>query len=245
MKHGPKRLTWQGQGWGVVYGAIAAWVFGEYDPPPSPERFAHLVARWQKKQEGLAVDGVLGRNTWRRMCEQVSQGIPFAFNSQVDGIQRPRGWEQVIASFGDPRAMTQVDWEACYIGAARAPGTRRFLFRDGSQAPVMRLNRALVPHAEAFFASVARGGLWDELLPVGRAYEWDPKGKSIHSWGIALDLRPGQYAPAFRARDYPGPEHFPPGYLLRHIQGFGWQWGLWFDPPQPGHLQFATGIESC
>jgi hypothetical protein len=107
------------------------------------------------------------------------------------------------------------------------------------------LHRALVPHAEAFFTAVARGGLWDELQPIGRAYVWDPEGEGLHIWGIALDLRPDQYPPARRPRDYPGPEHYPPGYLMRHVQAFGWQWGLWFEHPHPGHLQFATGVEGC
>jgi hypothetical protein len=148
VKRGPRRLLWQGQGWGPLYAAIGAWVFREYDPPPTPERFAQLVARWQRGQEGLAVNGV-------------------------------------------------------------------------------------------------RGGLWDELQPVGRAYEWDAAGESLHTWGIALDLRPAQYTPAARPRAYPDPEHDPPGYLLRHVQAHGWQWGLWFEVPHPGHLQFATGLEAC
>ena len=41
---GAKRKVWQGQGWHPLYAAIAAWFFGEYDPPPSQERFAQLVA---------------------------------------------------------------------------------------------------------------------------------------------------------------------------------------------------------
>ena len=63
--------------------------------------------------------------------------------------------------------------------------------------------------------------------------------------GIALDLAPGRYPCMEGPRDYPGPEGYPPGYLVRHIQAYGWQWGLWFDLPHPGHLQFATGVAGC
>lgn len=245
VKHGPKRLVWQGQGWGPLYGAIAAWVFGEYDPPPSPERFAHLVARWQREQAGMAANGVLHRTAWRKMLAQAARGLPADFVSLANGLIRPHGWEQVLATFGDPRATDRATWEAYYIGAARAPGSRRFVLADGRQTTTLPLHRHLVPHAEAFFAAVARGGLWDELQPLGRAYAWDPAGESLHAWGLALDLRPELYPPAPRPRDYPGPEHQPPGYLLRHVQAFGWQWGMWFETPHPGHLQFATGVEGC
>jgi hypothetical protein len=243
--HGPKRLVWQGQGWGPLYGAIAAWMFGEYDPPPSPERFAHLVADWQREQAGLAVNGVLSRTPWRKMLAQTAHGIPADYTSPVNGLLRPHGWAQVVDTFGDPGPLGRTVWEEHYIGAVRAPGLRSFMLADGSQARYLRLHRALVPHAEAFFAAVARGGLWDELQPVGRAYEWDPAAERLHTWGIALDLRPEQYQAASRPRSYPDPEHYPPGYLLRHIQAFGWQWGLWFESPHPGHLQFATGVEGC
>ena len=245
VKHGPKRLVWQGQGWGPIYGAIAAWVFGEYDPPPSEERFAHLVARWQREQSGLAVNGILGRASWRRMQEQIALGLPPGFTSPVNRVARPHGLEQTIASFGDPRSMDRSTWEARYIGAARAPGTRRFLRQDGSNKQVVYLHRSLVPHAEAFFATVASGGLWDELQPIGRGYQWDPDGNSLHAWGLALDICPDRYPSSHRPRDYPGPGSYPPGYLVRHLQAFGWQWGLWSEVPQPGHLQFATGIEGC
>ncbi len=245
VKRGPRRLLWQGQGWGPLYAAIGAWVFGEYDPPPTPERFAQLIARWQRGQEGLAVNGVLSRTPWRRMREQAARGIPPHYTSPASGLQRPHGWEQILAMFGDPRIHGQDQWERTYIGLARAPGVRRFTLADGRQVPALRLHRNLVPHAEAFFAAVARGGLWDELQPVGRAYQWDPAGESLHAWGIALDLRPAQYPPVRRSREVPGVGHYPPGYLLRHVQAHGWQWGLWFEVPHPGHLQFATGVEAC
>ena len=246
VKRGPKRLVWQGQGWAPLYGAIAAWVFGEYDPAPSAERFAYLVARWQRTQEGLAVNGVLSRAPWRRMLDQCALGIPPAYVSPTAGrLARPHGLDQIVDTFGDPRTMPQPAWEAAYVSPARAPGSRRFVLSDGRETPALMLHRRLVPQAEAFFAAVARGGLWDELQPVGRAYAWDPSGKSLHAWGIAIDIRPQQYAPVLKPRDYPGPEHYPPGYLLRHIQAHGWQWGLWFGHPHPGHIQFATGVGTC
>lgn len=245
VKRGPRRLLWQGQGWGPLHAAIGAWVFGEYDPPPTPERFAQLVARWQRGQEGLAVNGVLSRTPWRRMWEQAARGIPPEFSSPANGLQRPHGQGQILATFGDPQTLSRDQWERAYIGLARAPGRHQFTLANGQQVPTLPLHRSLVPHAEAFFAAVARGGLWDELQPVGRAYEWDPAGESLHTWGIALDLRPAQYAPAARPRAYPDPERYLPGYLLRHVQAYGWQWGLWFEVPHPGHLQFATGVEAC
>ncbi len=245
VRYGPKRLMQQGQGWGPLQGAIGAWVLGEYDPPPSWEQFAQLVARWQQEQGGLAVNGILSRTPWRRMRQQAARGIPPDYHSPASGLRRPHGWQEILATFGDPRIMLQARWEAYVIGVARAPGRRRIVLADGSESPVLRMHRALVPHAEAFFAAVDRGGLWDELQPMGRAYEWDPSGSSLHGWGIAFDLRPAQYPPARRAVDYPGPENTPPGYLLRHVQAFGWQWGLWFECPHPGHFQFATGVEGC
>jgi hypothetical protein len=245
VRYGAKRLVQQGQGWGPLLGAIGAWVFGEYDPPPSWERFAQLVAHWQQEQGGLAVNGILSRTPWRRMRQQAAQGLPPEFASPVDGLRRPHGWDELIATFGDPRTLSQSAWEAWAIGAARAPGRRQFQREDGSMQPSLPLHRALAPHAEAFFAAVDRGGLWDELQPVGRAYAWDPAGASLHAWGVAFDVRPSQYPPARRPVDYPGPEHYPPGYLLRHLQAFGWHWGLWWDLPHPGHFQFATGVEGC
>jgi len=245
VKHGPKRLVWQGQGWAPLYGAIAAWVFGEYDPPPTEEQFAHLVARWQREQAGLAANGILGRVPWLKMQEQIARGLPPGFASPVNGLVRPHGLEQIIAAYGDPRTMSQAEWETRHIAEARAPGPRRFLLPDGTETAVLHLHRALAPHAEAFFAAVARGGLWDELQPIGPAYQWDPEGESLHAWGIALDICPDRYPPSRRARDYPGPTGYPPGYLMRHVQTFGWHWGLWFETPHPGHLQFATGAEGC
>jgi hypothetical protein len=243
--HGPKRKVWQGQGWQPLYGAIAAWFFREYDPPPSEQRFAQLVAGWQREQEGLAVNGILSKTPWQKMLEQATQGLPPSYTSPIDGLVRPGGWEQIANTFGDPRAVSQTTWETQFIGAARAPGSLRFNLGNGQSATSLRLHRRLVPHAEAFFSAVARGGLWDELQPMGPAYAWDPGGQSLHTWGIALDLRPSQYQRLEDQRDYPGPGAYPPGYLVRHIQAFGWQWGLWFDPPRPGHLQFATGVAGC
>jgi hypothetical protein len=238
-------LVWQGQGWQPLYAAISAWVLGYYDPVPSAEQFAHLIARWQRGQAGLAVNGVLSRTPWRKMLECVTRGVPADYVSPLTGLRRPHGLDQIIETFGDPRAMTQADWEGYYIRPARAPGSHRFTLVDGGEVQTLRFHRAFVPHAEAFLQAVARGGLWDELQPVSRAYEWDPSGANLHTWGIALDLRPAQYAPSSRELEYPGPENYPPGYLVRHIQSYGWQWGLWFSISQPGHLQFATGLEGC
>lgn len=245
VKRGAKRLIWQGQGWAPLYGAISAWFFDEYDPVPTPQAFAQHVARWQRGREGLSVNGVLSRTPWRKMQEEAALGIPARFASPTSGLVRPHGWSQILVTFGDPREMARQEWETTFIAAARAPGSRRFTLADGSRAPALPLHRTLVPHAEAFFAAVAHGGLWDELQPVGRSYEWDPSGQSLHCWGIALDFRPQQYQPSLRPRDYPDPAHYPPGYLVRHFKAYGWQWGLWFDTPHPGHIQFATGIDGC
>lgn len=245
IKRGAKRLIWQGQGWAPLYGAISAWIFDEYDPMPTPQAFAYHVAQWQREREGLSVNGVLSRTPWRRMQEEAARGIPSWFASPINGLVRPHGWDQILTTFGDPRTGSRTEWETTQIRAARAPGSRRFTFVDGRQSPVLYLHRTLVPHAEAFLLAVARGGLWDELQPLGSGYEWDPACRSLHTWGIALDFRPGQYPPGLRPRDYPDAEHYPPGYLMRHVKAYGWQWGLWFDTPHPGHIQFATGVEEC
>ncbi len=228
--------------WKGLYSPISIYYLRYYTITPDESEFAQAVARWQRAV-GLSVDGIIGPNTWKvmRPC-----GEPAMYRT-ADGVVRPRGINQVIATFGDPtptRApldQANPNWERANIVHANAPAGLAFqiVVQGGViQRPFVRGHRLLKRHFERLFHDIAAAGLWNTIQPVSGPYNFrnvrGGRSLSMHAFGIAIDIKPDTF-PRGQNRS------FPDARIVQIFQDYGFHWGIFFPTPDPMHFQFATG----
>jgi hypothetical protein len=221
--------------WGDLYVPISLYYLRYRDTSPTESEFAQAIARWQSAVR-LPMNGILDATTWNMMRPR---GEPVTFNT-ASGVARPNGYAQVIATFGDP-TQNHADWERQNIVNASAPTGRQFqiaLDTGTVNVNTVRVHRLVRDHWEALFRAIAGANLWDAIQPIGGTYNYravrDATQLSMHSWGLAIDIRPTQFTRG-QSRSYPDPR------VVAIFQDFGFHWGIFFTTPDPMHFQFATG----
>jgi hypothetical protein len=238
-----ERLGWglHLQAIGVLVGAAAT---GAGDPV-----LAVAVAGWQK-ENGLAVDGVIGPNTWKLV--KVALSPPAAPTGVLPGLPPvPHGFEGVIATFGDPRPLMgngSLSKENAAIWERRtlAKGTLPFSIPLDPKRPTKGVkttfyaHRKLVPAFVGVFEEIARLGLQPHVHSWGGIYNFRPiRGAkkahlSLHCFGAAIDLNSESNALNTDGDMHPG--------IVEVFEQFGFLWGGNFGSrPDPMHFQYATG----
>ena len=233
-----ERLRWKN-----LYFQISLYYLRFRNRVPGAAEFAQAVARWQQAVGGgLTPTGVIGPRTWRAMRPR---GEPNTFTT-VSGVVRPSSYNQVLATFGDPRRpghpnQLNAAWESANIVNANAPTGRRFIFnlQSGPIArPTVRVHRLIRDHFEAVFQAINAAGHWDDIQPVSGPYVFRAvtggANLSMHAFGIAIDINPQWYARRQIACS-------PIPRVVEIFQDHGFHWGMFFETPDPMHFQFATG----
>jgi len=221
------RLRWQDR-----YDAISIYYLRYRTFTPTEQEFAQGVARWQQMVGGLTIDGIIGPTTWRKMRPR---GEPFMFTTAA-GVDRPRGYTQVVSTFGNP-AHNHAAWETANIVRANAPAGFHFNLLSGKTSNTVWVHQNIRDHFEQLFQKIANTGLWTAIQPVSGPYVYRAvRGGtqlSMHAFGIAIDINPAQF-PRGQARSSPDP------FVVQIFQDHGFHWGIFFPTPDPHHFQFAT-----
>lgn len=166
-------------------------------------------------------------------------------------LQRPRGYEGVVQTFGNIRAYVRTDgtlspeWERHELGIARLPVSLPLSWDLDRRVTKIRCHQKLVPLFEATFEELLDLGLWGELVTFGGCVEFRRVSGSwklsTHAWGIAIDLDPESNA---RGVDVDKTRFGSTAGGRRVVEVFerrGFVWGGKFSTPDAMHFQFAEG----
>jgi len=223
-------------GWKNLYVPISLYHLRFRDRVPRAAEFAQAVARWQQAAGNVgAPTGILDRTTWQAMRPR---GEPNAFTTSA-GLVRPSSFNEVLATFGDPRP-NPTKWEIANIVKANAPTGFQFKLAGAGSSTSVRVHRLVKTHFEALFQTIANAGLWDDIQPVSGPFAArNIRGGtqlSMHAFGLAIDVIPTWYPRG------PGSySAFPIPRVVQVFQDYGFHWGIFFSTPDPMHFQFATG----
>src|SRR5207248_1005716 len=114
-----------------------------------------------------------------------------------EGLVRPGNFHEVVATFGNPQE-NHATWERQNIIHINAPSGYNFHVLGGRDRSTLLGHRLLKPHFERLFETIAAVGLWDAIQPVSGPYAFrNVRGGiqlSMHAFGIAIDIKPNEYA---------------------------------------------------
>jgi hypothetical protein len=236
-------------GWGRHAEAIAVLV-GAVAGAPAEAAFARAVGVWQGRA-GLAVDGIIGPDTWKAVSAALSP--PASLTGIVPpGLPAvPEGFDEVLALYGDPRPLLAPD--GTLTAENEALWQRQTLSRGELPFPIaldpahpekgtkttFYAHRKLVSAFAAVFGEIDRLGLRAHLRSWGGIYNFRPiRGTttrlSLHCFGAAIDLNSESNALGTAGDMHAG--------IIDIFEHFGFFWGGNFrGRPDPMHFQYARG----
>ena len=236
-------------GWSAHAGVVATLVESAATDVASPE-LAEAVAEWQKAN-ALGVDGIIGPITWRALRAALAPERSLTGIMPADAPPVPLGWDQVIATFGDPTPLLSRDGtmskenELLWQRRTLASGTLPFPVPLDMHKPDKQMqtrfhaHHRLVGTFEAVFAELHRLGLQSEIMSWGGIYHFRPirgtrRALSLHAFGAAIDLN--------AETNKPGTEGDMSPQVIEVFRHFGFVWGGDFGSrPDPMHFQYAKG----
>lgn len=157
----------------------------------------------------------------------------------------PHGIEQIIATFGDIFAYLHSDytldpsWEREQLTSISLPFPLTLSWDRSCRVTRMRCHRQLQNVFERCFQQIASENLAPELTSFGGCFSFRPQRKgtklSTHSWGIAIDLNPGDNKQGTAGTMDPR--------IVAIFCRAGFTWGGdWKGKSQdPMHFQFCSG----
>jgi hypothetical protein len=207
------------------------------------------VAIWNGGGGG-GVDGIIGPDTWARLKEALSPPTSLTGVLPVGLPPVPDGFDEVIATFGDPRPLLESDGtispdnEALWQRRTLLRGTLPFSIpldraRPDQVKTTFFAHRKLVSAFEAVFQEINRLGLRQHIHSWGGIYNFRPiRGSSgrlsLHAFGAAIDLNGESNALGSAGDMHPR--------VVQVFEHFGFLWGGNFrSRPDPMHFQYATG----
>jgi D-alanyl-D-alanine carboxypeptidase/Putative peptidoglycan binding domain len=238
-----RRLGW------ARYGNALGVLLGCPWSDPGAAVFAQAVAVWQGRHQ-LEVDGIVGKDTWGALALALAPPTSPTGVTPPDAPPVPDGFDQIVATFGDPRPLMEADGTISHDAELRwqrqvlATGVLPFpipLSTDGSTPGVKKkfsAHRKLVSTFVAVFTEIDRLGLRGQIRSWGGIYNFRAiRGAhhlSLHAFGIALDLNPES--------NRLGEEGDMSADVVAVFEHFGFFWGGNFrGRPDPMHFQYAVG----
>jgi len=160
------------------------------------------------------------------------------------GVVRPRGLDQIIQTFGEPREETTTgveldkSWERSYMGRAKLGFNIPLSWDKNVLVGSIYCHKKLTPAFEAAFGEIAAVGLEKKVFSYGGCFNFRVKRRSerlsTHSWGIAIDLNTEDNLMGTEGKMDPG--------LVKIFQRHGFEWGGgWSGTKDPMHFQYCTG----
>jgi hypothetical protein len=236
-------------GWGTYAAAIAT-AIGSPSSDVGSAELAQAVATFQQSSE-LSTDGIIGPDTWAVLQERLAPAGSLTGVRPADAPPLPNGFDEVIATFGDPRPFIAADgsigesslalWERQTLSRGQLP----FPVPIDAKNPAAGVKTTFYAHRkltatfEAVFAEILRLGLKDLITSWDGLYNFRPiRGTtsqiSLHAFGAALDLN--------AAANALGTDGNMDQRLIDVFEHFGFFWGGQFHSrPDPMHFQYATG----
>lgn len=164
-------------------------------------------------------------------------------NEKINQLPIPRGYEQIVQSFGDLRDYIAVDghilmqWEIDTLGLVHLPFPMPLAWDKKISVSMIRCHKKLMPIFTSVFKEIYDEGLKDYIESFGGCYQFRSQraGKkfSTHCWGIAIDLNPDTNKQGTIGRIDPS--------LVEIFTKHGFFWGGHWQGKRkdPMHFQYA------
>jgi hypothetical protein len=237
------RLGWDRYGEALGFLVQCPWT------GPGATTWASAVAVWQSTR-GLQADGIIGPQTWKVLATALAPPDSPTGVTPPDAPSVPDGFDQIIATFGDPRPLLSADGTITADNEARwqrktlAAGELPFDIPIDPKNPAAGVKRRFWAHRKlvstfvAVFSEIARLGLEGQVHSWGGLYGFRAiRGSthlSLHAFGAAVDLNA-------ETNPLGGPGDMSSD-LIDVFEHFGFFWGGNFHSrPDPMHFQYATG----
>jgi hypothetical protein len=157
-------------------------------------------------------------------------------------LRRPKGFDAIVETFGDPRKYLRADggpsptWERRILDFVPLPRPLPLAWDGARNATKVRCHKLIAEPLAAAFRIVEDAGLWEELRDYGGCYAWRSQrggaGKlSTHCWGIAIDVDVN--------RNPLGEEPEIHAGVVQAFEAAGFYWGGRFGRPDGMHFQLA------
>lgn len=233
-------------GWDRYVEPIDVLLAAPTDSAAGSAAFAGALAEWQVTH-GLDGDGILGPQTWTVMRRGLAPPDSATGIVPTTMPPTPNGFQEIIATFGDPRPLVEPDgtmtpanlvrWERQILAPCPLPFTLR-IGGGGGTIRAFQCHRLLVGVFEAVFDELDRTGKADGIRTWDGTFAFRPiRGDthlSVHAFGAAIDLNAA-------TNPLGGPGDMDPG-IVAVFQHFGFLWGGDFHSRRdPMHFQYATG----
>lgn len=155
---------------------------------------------------------------------------------------------EVVDRYGDPSRFIRQDgtidpmWEVAVLTTINLPAPLLLSWDHEKSAKKIKCHRDVAPELERIFGRIYRDTeAWASLDDYGGCYMWranrnNPKARSRHCWGLAVDLDVRDNPNGAReARMHPR--------IIDYFAGEGWVWGgdkRFFPTPDPMHFEKGT-----
>lgn len=163
----------------------------------------------------------------------------------VESIQVPNGYGEIVSTFGDIRRYVGSDgmhlpaWEQDQLSFATLAFPIRLSWDQSITVTKIRCHKLLAPTFEFVFQEMVRKDFARFVKTYGGCFNYRPQRSatklSTHSWGIAIDLNPESNEQGTMGNMNPG--------IIKLFEAAGFEWGgRWLPSRQdPMHFQYATG----
>jgi hypothetical protein len=160
--------------------------------------------------------------------------------------ERPKGLNEVVHVFGDPRPLvnSKSEWERESLTTVLLKHPLVYAYDTNQRIQRVRAHTLLAQHLADTLDKCIEAGVSADRLKYGGCYAWRAKRTSaqlsLHTWGIAVDLEPGEN-PLGEVWKDDGKRLLP--QIIATFKAEGWFWGGDFQGTKdPQHFQWATGI---
>lgn len=160
--------------------------------------------------------------------------------------QRPNGLNEVIGVFGDPRPFVNSEdqWEQQALIVVPLNRPLIYAYDTNQQVRRVRAHKLLAQYLADTLDACLTAGVPFDRLKYGGCYMWRAKRTSaqlsLHTWGIAVDIEPGEN-PLGEPWVDDGKRLHPA--IIATFKAQGWFWGGDFHGTKdPQHFQWAAGV---
>jgi len=151
----------------------------------------------------------------------------------------PAGLDHIRQTYGDPSIHILDDggvdpkWEALTLGMLYIPAPMKLGWNHDIKVKRLRMHWKVLTEIDRVLREILNNGNWEDIKTFDGTYTWRAKrGQqklSTHSWGIAIDLN--------AATNGLGSKGDMPDTIVRPFVDAGWEWGGYWDYPDPMHFQ--------
>ncbi len=211
----------------AVQPAVASAVLGDTATPAPPGATTPARARQDRKSRPLGADEVpIGDTGWDVPLPAPHQTPPHVDRDDLVRQLQQRGWVN-----GQLGALALVDVDGCVMIPPAASAWRTMKAAAAADGVILGASQCY----RSIGGQVAARDNW--CAADDCQYAAQP-GRSLHGWGLAVDVTAGNHTIDFGSREY--------AWLVAHGPEYGFYHPDWADPtgdaPEPWHFEYQGPI---